>query len=278
MRQAAPRAGVRARLFHSRLAGALLTNAWYSLVTRLDRRSEATFLNYGFARDGEALALPPERERDRYAIQLYHHVASPVPLAGRDVLEVGCGRGGGAAYLAAAMRPRRYVGLDVNAAEVAFDRAYHRAENLAFVRGDAHALPFPDGSFDAVLNVESCHHYADLPRFFAEVHRVLRPGGTLLLACFPRRAEPALLEDALRGAPFVCERREDITADVVRALDADSDRREAAIARVCPPPLRAFAREFAGVRGTRLYAFFASGEVPYWSFVLRKGGGAAQEP
>jgi SAM-dependent methyltransferase len=45
------------------------------------------------------------------------------------------------------------------------------------VQGDAEALPFDDGSFDAVINVESSHNYPDLAKFLSEVARVLRPGG-----------------------------------------------------------------------------------------------------
>jgi ubiquinone/menaquinone biosynthesis C-methylase UbiE len=50
-------------------------------------------------------------------------------------------------------------------------------------RGDApaEALPFGDGEFDRVLCRIAAHHFPDVPRFLAEVHRVLRPGGVFLL-------------------------------------------------------------------------------------------------
>jgi len=260
-----------ARFFHSPVAGRFFTNAWYSLITALDRRGDARFLNYGFAAlDGSRIALPAELEPDRYAIQLYDHVASRAALEGTDVLEVGCGRGGGASYIAAARRVRRYVGLDRNRFAITFDRRrYRRQHNLEFAAGDANALPFSAASFDAVLNVESSHHYGGLERFFAQVHRVLRPGGMFLMACFPARDEPSL-HDAVRRAPFTCVLAEDVTANVVRALELDGARREEIVRRSCPPPLRPFAREFAGVPGSRLYEGFASGRVRYSNFVLRK--------
>jgi ubiquinone/menaquinone biosynthesis C-methylase UbiE len=43
-------------------------------------------------------------------------------------------------------------------------------------------MPFPDASFDAVINVESSHCYPSMGRFLSEVHRVLRPRGSLLFA------------------------------------------------------------------------------------------------
>ena len=54
-------------------------------------------------------------------------------------------------------------------------------EGCEFVVGDAGVLPFEDGSFDAVITSNSFHHYPHPKHFFAEVKRVLRPGGRLIL-------------------------------------------------------------------------------------------------
>lgn len=260
------------RFFYSAVAGRLFTNAWYSLVNKLDTNGEARLLNYGYAElDGAKIDLDPQLESDRYAIQLYHHIAGQVPVHANDVLEVGCGRGGGASYVARVFEPRRYVGLDINKTSIAFDRQFYRAQrNLEFVAGDAHALPFGDDTFDGALNVESSHHYHDLQRFLAEVHRVLKPGGTFVMACFPNGNEPDALRRCLRASQFDCALEEDITANVVRALEIDGARREEAVSRLCPAPLRTFAREFAGTRDSKLYESFASGERTYLNFVLRK--------
>jgi SAM-dependent methyltransferase len=260
------------RFFYSSLAGVLFTNAWYSLVTRLDKNAEAIVLNYGFADPGgEAIALDPRLERHRFGLQLYHFDASRGALPGKDVLEIGCGRGGGAAYLAAALHPRRYVGLDINKHEVAFDRRqYAQQRNLEFVVGDAHAIPFADASFDVALNVESAHHYRDLGGFLAEVYRVLTPGGRFLMATFPRENEPQMLRETVARSRFACVLEEDITPNVVRALELDTARREEAVRRLCPAPLRTFAREFAGTQGSKLHQSFASGRRCYLNFVLEK--------
>jgi SAM-dependent methyltransferase len=261
-----------ATFFYSAIAGRLFTNAWYSLVNRLDTNGEARLLNYGFAAlDGVKIDLDPQLERDRYAIQLYHHVAAQVSVAAKDLLEVGCGRGGGASYVARTFAPRRYVGLDINKTSIAFDQRFYREQrNLEFIAGDAHAMPFGDGSFDVALNVESSHHYHDLARFLADVYRVLKPGGTFLMACFPSADEPAALRQHLRESRFDCTLEEDITTNVVRALEIDGARREEAVLRLCPAPLRTMGREFAGTRNSKLYASFASGERIYLNFVLRK--------
>lgn len=73
---------------------------------------------------------------------------------------------------------------------------------VAFVQGDACALPFADGGFDAVLAVERIFHFPSRLAFFQEVRRVLKPGGRLALPDFLLpESEPfaATFERALMG-------------------------------------------------------------------------------
>ena len=174
------------KLFYSRAARHLFTNTWYSLLSKLDRGAAIRFLYYGYASlDGGQVALQAADEPDRYAIQLYHHVVSAPAIAGKDVLEVGSGRGGGASYIARYLHPRSYTGLDICKPAIRFSKArYADQDNLQFRVGDALSLPFANDSFDVVVNVESAQHYGDMARFLEEVHRVLRPGGHFLMACF----------------------------------------------------------------------------------------------
>jgi ubiquinone/menaquinone biosynthesis C-methylase UbiE len=260
------------RFFYSSGARALFTNAWYALVSKLDRHAEVTLMNYGYAgADGSRIALDAAHEPERYALQLYHHVAAGVPVEGRNVLEVGCGRGGGAAYIARALRPREMVGVDRTAASIRFARRHFSAQkNLRFLEADAHELPFEDNTFDAVVNIESAQHYRDIDRFFSEVHRVLKPGGHLLIACFEDASKGVYPREALRRSQLREVREEDITPGVVRAMDLDSVRRQQLARKLVPPFLRGLAGEFAGVRGTALYDSFATGGCPYLYFVYRK--------
>ena len=165
----------------------------YPAFTRLLGADELLFLNIGYEEDPPmALPLAESDEPNRFYIQLYHRIATQADLRGKRVLEVGCGHGGGASYLMRTLRPASYTGLDLNRAAVAYCRKRHNLPGVDFVHGDAEKLPFPDQSFDAVINVESSAAYPHFSRFLAEVARVLRPGGHFLYTDLrPRTASPS---------------------------------------------------------------------------------------
>ncbi len=249
----------------------VLWKLWYPVLTRLTRHARVVFLNYGYAGDdANSLPLDPPDEPDRACIQLYHRVVAAVDVRGLDLLEVSCGHGGGASYVARYLKPRSLVGVDRNAAAVARCRTTHHVDGLTFATGDAAALGFPDGRFDAVVNVEASHCYPDLPRFLAEVRRVLRPGGHFLYADF-RRAVPdrAALHARLLASGLEVVRCDDITPAVVRGMRANTGRSLDLIRTLVPKPLRPFTRGFAGVEGSPIYARLASGETAYVCYVLR---------
>jgi len=99
---------------------------------------------------------------------------------GKDVLEVACGAGLGLPILAEAARSVHAGDVDAeNLRSAAEARAEHR--NITLREFDAEDLPFPHESFDLALLFEAIYYLPDVRRFFGEAHRVLRPGGTLLI-------------------------------------------------------------------------------------------------
>lgn len=244
---------------------------WYPFLTRRLRGEGVFFLNYAFEEDPPmGIPLLPAEERNRACVQLYHHVASQVPLRGKDVLEVSCGHGGGAAYVARAFQPRRYTALDLNPAAIQFCQEHHRVDGLTFQQGDAEHLPFESDTFDAVVNVEASHCYPDFPRFLAEVARVLRPGGHFLYADFRFADSRAQWEQALATCPLQVQRTRTINKEVLRGMDRNSARSLELIAAHLPTFLHGLGRDFAGVRGSRIYNALVSGELSYRSYCLSK--------
>lgn len=100
---------------------------------------------------------------------------------GRDVLDIACGEGYGASMLAATAR--RVVGVDISPDVVGHaKRTYRRQRNLRFLEGAVTAIPCPDRSFDVVISFETIEHLAEQSQMLAEIRRVLRPKGCLIIS------------------------------------------------------------------------------------------------
>ena len=240
----------------------LLSKYIYRFQTRM-AANDVVFLNLGYEEDPPmALPLAESDEPNRFPIQLYHRTATQADLSGKRVLEVGCGHGGGATYLMRTLRPASYTGLDLNRAGIAFCRTRQNLPGVDFGHGDAENLPFPDRSFDGVINVESSGAYPHFPRFLAEVARVLRPGGHFLYADLRPHDSIAEWEAALAGAPMRMLSHQAINAQVLRGMEKNTQRSLDLIGRM-PTFLHRIGREFTGVQGSRFYRALQSGKLSY---------------
>jgi len=251
-----------------------MMRTWYESLVVLDREKQITFMNYGYAElDPVENSLPPDDDEEnvnRYAIQLYQHVTAPIDLNGKDVAEIGSGRGGGAAYISRNRKPKSMVGIDISKNAVDFCNKYYANDVLSFSRGDAEHIPLGDDSVDAVINVESSHCYGSITQFFKEVNRVLRPARHFLFTDHRDQDQMPNLRRQLEKAGFETVSETDITANVVRALELDNDRKQELIRSACPRFLRKEAGEFAALVGTRAYESFRLRESLYFRFVLSK--------
>jgi len=97
---------------------------------------------------------------------------------GKEVLEIACGAGQGLGYLA--RRARRVVGIDIDQRVLSLARE-HYGSRLEIRQMDAQALSFADESFDVVIHFEAIYYLPRAEQFASEVHRVLRPGGVLVV-------------------------------------------------------------------------------------------------
>jgi SAM-dependent methyltransferase len=118
------------------------------------------------------------------SIEVYAQVADAVLAHGAldgsaATVEIGCGLGGGLAYLRTRL-PGRLIGIDQSL--TATLRA--RMSGLSARRASALALPFESASIDAMIAVEAMFLYGDADGCLAEVRRTLKPGGVLVVAEF----------------------------------------------------------------------------------------------
>lgn len=244
---------------------------WYPYLTVQLREDGVLFLNYAFETDPPVgLELDPVDEPDRACIQLYHHVASQTVIRGKDVLEVSCGHGGGASWITRTMQPASYTGVDLNPSGISFCKHRHQGvPGLTFRQGDAQSLPFPDASFDVVINVEASHCYPDFPGFLKEVARVLKPGGHFVYADFRFSDGFDAWNEAISQAPMTLVQSRDISPDVLRGMEINGERSLRLVRQRLPSVLHSLGRDFAGVPGSRLNEALKSGALSYRSYCFQ---------
>eukprot|EP01116_Phalansterium_solitarium_P022018 TRINITY_DN7112_c0_g1_i1.p1 TRINITY_DN7112_c0_g1~~TRINITY_DN7112_c0_g1_i1.p1 ORF type:complete len:286 (-),score=66.00 TRINITY_DN7112_c0_g1_i1:140-997(-) len=142
--------------------------------------------------------------RPGFPDSFYNRIATLLPtktLAGARALDVGCGAGQVA--LALAGRGAQVTGTDVASQQVEAAAAKARELGLhsscTFAVAPAEQSGLPDGSFD-LITAGQCWHWFDVPAVLAEVRRLLRPGGTLVIGHFcylPMRSALAADTEAL---------------------------------------------------------------------------------
>lgn len=108
-------------------------------------------------------------------------VLSGVSLFGKSVLDIGCGTGGITLHLVESHGASHATGFDIEEPVIvaARDRAWRRglSGRTRFVQAPPGRLPFPDAAFDVVFSKDALLHAPDKDAVFAEIFRVLRPGG-----------------------------------------------------------------------------------------------------
>ena len=105
--------------------------------------------------------------------------------SGEQALDVACGTGAVTRVLAERVGPTgRVVALDINPGMLAAGRAAVRSAQVEWREGSAVQLPLPDATFDHVVCQQGVQFFPDKAAALAEMHRVLKPGGRLALACW----------------------------------------------------------------------------------------------
>lgn len=117
---------------------------------------------------------------------------------GQRVLDVGCGFGGTLASVNRRLHDMHLVGLNVEERQLARAAQLVTPINdnqIEWVCADACDIPFEDQAFDVIMAVEAICHFPSRARFFAEAHRLLAPGGVLVVSDF---VPSALLTPGMR--------------------------------------------------------------------------------
>ncbi len=125
-------------------------------------------------------------------------LVAAVDLADKTVLDIGTGTGAPALLLVSRFGARQVTGIDVE--QTVLDRAQHLAaaskleKQVSFQQVSPGRLPFPDAQFDVVFSKDAFVHIADKALLFAEMFRVLTPGGQCVFSDWCRGTPPYSVE------------------------------------------------------------------------------------
>jgi ubiquinone/menaquinone biosynthesis C-methylase UbiE len=235
------------------------------LASRFKKSTDWKYMNYGYAEITQTESV----DFNVLSEHLYRHLFDMTELAGKYIMEVGCGRGGGCEILLP-YKPASVTGLDFSENVIAFCQQTYKQENLKFVAGNAEALPFADSSFDVIINVESSHCYGNRVDFFKEVARTLKPCGYFLYADFMGRIHYHKRPVQLAACGLTVLNEKDITPNVLKALELSTPFKQALIKKNVIKPFRKSINDFVGTPGSNIYNRFANGDTVYFSILCRK--------
>jgi len=135
------------------------------------------FMNHGY--------YPPydfikEEDQDfKNQVSLYLSLFDNLRFKNKNILEVGCGRGGGIKALNKYFNFKEVHACDLNERNIEYCKTNNNTK-INFKVLDAQNLDYPSNHFDIIINVESSHNYQNFPLFFNEVKRILKPDGIFL--------------------------------------------------------------------------------------------------
>jgi 2-polyprenyl-6-hydroxyphenyl methylase/3-demethylubiquinone-9 3-methyltransferase len=186
----------------------------------------------------------------------------------KDVLDLGCA--GGFMAEAMAVRGANVTGIDPAVEAIVAARSHARTGGLSigYDFGVGEALPYADGTFDAVICVDVLEHVRDLKQVLAEVARVLRPGGLFLFDTINRNpmahfATITVAEDLLRLLPPG-------THDPAMFIKPQELRRAMQAAGLVPGPMTGL-----GPRGVNRRLDLTFGQLPFMAILYM---GLARKP
>lgn len=121
---------------------------------------------------------------DGYQFHFVDMIRQVMPVTGSWFLEIGCGQAGDSWQLA--FLGARSVAVDISFQALELGRVGHHGNRVCFAAADAFNLPFASGSFDLIFHQGFLEHFPNPGPILVEQHRLLRPGG-LLVVDVPQR-------------------------------------------------------------------------------------------
>lgn len=149
----------------------------YKDINSIFGNSQVAFMNHGFFPTSEDLSDVPFRHQ----VSLYSEAVSKIDLYEKNILEIGCGRGGGSQWISKNNNISSYHACDISEESIDFCKKNNDLENVFYSVMDSQNLNYEENSFDLIICIESSHGYKNMELFFENARRVLKETGQLVL-------------------------------------------------------------------------------------------------
>ena len=247
----------------------------YEALYRLSPARNNMFFNAGYLPLADDFLHLPEFAGEEHSAMMYHFISKtllPDPdFQPARVLDIGCGQGGGVAYLSRLYPNCKITGIDRSASVI--KRAIrNNAGNsrVCFQKTTGIHLPFEDGSFDFIVGVESPAYFG-LSNYIIETARILSPGGIIAFSGGYRNGDHGKIKAEICETAKSCNLNktiyQDITPNTFASLKADIPRRAKLLKRV-PWPFRLKGNNWAKMPGSIEYEEYETGKRADFAAIL----------
>lgn len=233
----------------------------YALLIGYTKR----FMNLGYK--SAALNLKPGDINEGLQFQLYNVVTQNVDLKDKQVLEIGCGRGGGCYFLKEYKHAGNVMGIDLSESNIKLAKKLVNIEHVSFLQQSAEKIDIPPDSFDAVVNIESSHCYTNKKIFVNNVLNVLKTKGCFIYADIFLSENLPKIKEGLVNTGFTIEGEKDITEGVLMSLKERTHTQVSFLKKYIAP---LFLRSFFGYENSHIYTELRNGKKIYYTFVCLK--------
>ena len=152
---------------------------FYTDINKFFESTNVDFMNHGYY---PSYTFIKKEDIDfKNQLSLYLSLFDNLKIKIKNILEVGCGRGGGIKKISKYFNFKEIHACDLNQENIKYCKTNNK-KNINFKVSNAENLDYEDNYFDIVINVESSYNYKNYPLFFNEVKRVLKPDGIFLYA------------------------------------------------------------------------------------------------
>jgi SAM-dependent methyltransferase len=239
----------------------------YSFFTKShESQVDLTFMNLGYI-DQSPPTILKEDIKNQLFINLYHSLFKEVNIKDKNILEVGCGKGGGCYYAYKYLKAKSVVGIDLVKSNIQKCRTLIKYPHINFKIMDAEKFTFTK-KFDIIINLESSHCYYSRDLFINRVYKALKPRGYFIYADFMRPQDFIEMKSFFRQNRLKIIKEQNISQNVMKAIFMMEDYKKKVLSNSFITKF--LYKGFAVTTDSSIFNDFKTEKIVYMKYILQK--------